>query len=187
MYIYIYILKFVDILALFLFIRQKEHHHSFYASIISPLHSQVLSSSSSLTSFPFFTFLVTFWFLSFYSRSIFPRVFYLTRTILTFLLLSLSSEIERSMRGKRPEVRVKQNRSRKWRKLFRAIVSRFCVRHSPIITNRRVHHRKGISLSFALFFFLKFYLTPSFSFFLSSFRSFSTDTQYSLLLPTTTL
>lgn len=49
-----YILKFVDILALFLFIRQKEHHHSFYASIISPLRSQVLSSSSSFTSFPFF-------------------------------------------------------------------------------------------------------------------------------------
>ena len=50
-YIYIYILKFVDILALFLFIRQKEHHHSFYASIISPLRSQVLSLSSSLTFF----------------------------------------------------------------------------------------------------------------------------------------
>lgn len=160
-----------------LFMRQS---YLYYARKFSHRHLLLLL-------FRFFTFWVTFWFLSFYSRSIFPRVFYLTRMILTFLLLLLSSKTERSMRGKRSEIRVKQNRSRKWRKLFRAMVSRFCVRHSPIITNRRVHHRKGISLPFALFFFLKFYRTPSFSFFLSSFRSFSTDTPYSLLLPTTTL
>lgn len=67
-----------------------------------------------------------------------------------FSFFFFCSRIKQKHAGKRPELCVKQNRSKKRRKLFRAIAFRFCVCLSPITTNQRVHYRKEI-IFFSLF------------------------------------